>query len=171
MPNLYKHSGSRAPSVGGSRTANVHRTSRRLRQLTRMLECSCDRAASYALTNADLSWYQVFSWRVVSISALAQESIEQGSLRAPPSIVVWLPSTLSVKCARRWPIVGRFRRSLQKSRRRPPLSSVLRSSWSDPYNTVVPKRAPSCIQHEQECVASTGLGNLQCHGGVQPFIK
>ena len=60
MPNLYKHSGSRAPSVGGSRTANVHRTSRRLRQLTRMLECSCDRAASYALTNADLSWYQVF---------------------------------------------------------------------------------------------------------------
>lgn len=65
MPNLYKHSGSRAPSVGGSRTANVHRTSRRLRQLTRMLECSCDRAASYALTNADLSWYQAFSWRVV----------------------------------------------------------------------------------------------------------
>ena len=60
MPNLYKHSGSRAPSVGGSRTANVHRTSRRLRQLTRMLECSCDRAASYALTNADLSWYQAF---------------------------------------------------------------------------------------------------------------
>ena len=72
MPNLYKHSGSRAPSVGGSRTANVHRTSRRLRQLTRMLECSCDRAASYALTNADLSWYQAFfleGWRLYLFNA------------------------------------------------------------------------------------------------------
>ena len=73
MPNLYKHSGSRAPSVGGSRTANVHRTSRRLRQLTRMLECSCDRAASYALTNADLSWYHFFLEGCINIRSSARK--------------------------------------------------------------------------------------------------